>query len=256
MPTMPTGPATGGFGEVRDELRHAAQDERGRLDRPREPDDDRFDRAVRDVLLRQLEDADAEGALLLDLVRGPQRRLDVLHRAVGVADRRARPSGPAGRRGTGAAAGGPRLRLRRTPSNTGKRCPSTAEDDVADRVVVFDARAWHVPDVTADESRRGRRRVRRHGPDADVHDRVGEQGDAREDDPREQEVDRDAGEEDAEARAEPLVDEGARIDRFAVLPFEPHEAADRQPVERVDRLGAAMEDRARAAGSRCRTRGP
>ena len=65
----------------------------------------------------------------------------------------------------------------------------------------------------------------------------------------------DAGEEDAEARPQALADEGARIDRFALLPFQAHEAADGQPVERVDRLLAAVQRRARAAGSRCRTRG-
>ncbi len=45
-----------------------------------------------------------------------------------------------------------------------------------------------------------------------------------------------------QAGAQPLVGEGARVDRLALLPLQPHEAADGQPVEGVDRLLAAVED--------------
>ena len=177
-------------------------------------------------------------------------------RAVGVAhgqhDRLA-----GGRARYGAAAGGPRHRPRRCPSNTGKRWPSMARMRSPRVVVDRTRRPRHVADLDCrPPAGRGRRRVRLHGPDADVRDRVGERAMSEKMSHASRKFMTTPASRMHEAGAQSLVDEGARVGRFALLPFQAHEAADGQPVERVDRLRAAMEDRAPAAGSRCRTRGP
>ena len=97
-------------------------------------------------------------------------------------------------------------------------------------------------DPAGHEARPLGRRVGHDLVDADLPDRLGDEGDEREDEPGEHEVDDDAGDQDAQARAQPLVDEGARVERLALLALEADEAADGQPVERVDGLLAAMQD--------------
>ena len=67
-------------------------------------------------------------------------------------------------------------------------------------------------------------------------------GDREEDRERQDEVHHDAGDEDDHLLRERRADERARIVRVAVLALEPDEAADRQPVERVERLALRPED--------------
>ena len=94
--------------------------------------------------------------------------------------------------------------------------------------------------------------------DAHVRHRVAKEGDAGEDDEGEQRCScprRRAG--STSRVGSRWSDERVRIVRLALLPFHAHEAADGQPVERVGRaLLVACSRSRRAAGSRCRTRGP
>ena len=94
-------------------------------------------------------------------------------------------------------------------------------------------------------------------PDADL--RLAPQRDAREDHEREQEVHHDAGEQDAELDRQPRAREGARVvGVVAVLALELDEAADRQPVERVQRARRLVSSSRPSRGTRrpraCRAR--
>ena len=199
-------------------------------------------------VLRQLDDAEPEGALLCATSSGgAQRGLDVLDGAVRVTTVSTTVSpGRAARYWSGGGRVAPSDGAE-IPSKTGKRCPSIGQDEVAaSRRRSGRARlAGHVrPMARCRRARpasrgRARRHGRRRGPFVTGS---ASEGDDREDEPGEQEVDGDARERMRRRVRSALVDEGARVDRFALLPFEPHEAADGQPVQRVDRLLAAVED--------------
>ena len=72
--------------------------------------------------------------------------------------------------------------------------------------------------------------------------RVGEGRDREEDRERQGDVHHHPGDEDDQLPGQRRADERARVVRLAVLALEPDEAADRQPVERVERLALRAED--------------
>ena len=78
-------------------------------------------------------------------------------------------------------------------------------------------------------------------PDPD--DRGRHPGDHREDQQGDDQVHEHAGGEDDELHGQPCADERARVvGLVAVLALELHEPADRQPVERVERLALGPQD--------------
>ena len=239
---MPTGPATGGGAvgscdDRADEAGQTADDEAHPADRLAHADLDGARQVGRRVFAREIglerlgRAGDAEGTLLgVDLGLGPEGHGDVAAGSGAVIDGQDDGlTGPIAETGQGGRPGDELIAL-------------TVDGD--DRVAGL-------------ESGGGRRRARLDLEEPHADERRCEPRDRGEDGEGEDDVHRHAGDEDEHLGEVALGRERARVvGVVAVLALELDEAADRQPVERVEGLAASSAGPSPAAGSRSRTRGP